>query len=511
MTTVAELLQFCPSAPLNEAWATIQPNHLVLDSRAVQPGDVFVALKGSQRDGREFIDSAIANGASLVFAESDSIQGSPIKDALIKGDLIKEEWRGDVAVLFLPHLTQKLSHMAAQFYGCPANSLHGFAVTGTNGKTTCSHLYANLRQRLGDRVGVVGTLGYGVYGEPLNETGYTTPDAIYLQKILSELNDHSVDFLSVEASSHSLDQGRLNAVPISSALYTNLSRDHLDYHGDMESYAQSKWQLFDRGELKIAVINWDDDYGRQWLSRLSSQVSTYSYSIENAQADVFASEIRYHDQGVNARLTTPWGNTEIQSPLMGAFNLSNLLGVLTVLLAEGVALEKLAPELAAIKPIAGRMQSLPKKAGQPHVVIDFAHTPDGLQHALTALRQHCQGQLWCIFGCGGDRDTGKRPQMAAVSESIADSIVVTNDNPRSEQPEDIAEQIMQGFKKPENVKVLLDRGQAIEWAINQAGENDCLLVAGKGHESYQLIGNQRLDHCDYQICSKVLAQRGQTL
>ena len=489
---VANMLTAWPTLQLPADVAGMTPARLVSDSRNIQAGDAFVALPGYCSDGRRFIAQAITSGAQLVLAE---------------GEQCSVESMHQVPVVYLPQLTQHLSQVAACFYGNPAQNLHVFAVTGTNGKTTCSHLYAQLRHALEDSCGVIGTIGGGVYGQELTETGFTTPDAVTSQALLAGINQAGAQYVSLEASSHSLDQDRISAVPVRTGLYTNLSRDHLDYHGDMASYAASKWRLFEFPSLTVAVINYDDAQGKLWLENYQQKASLFSYSISSSEADVYVSNVNYTPAGVTATLHSQWGDAPLQSPLIGSFNLSNLLGVLTALLAEGVALETLLATTLQLAPVTGRMQSLPAVAGAAHLVVDYAHTPDGLEQALSALRLHCQGQLWCVFGCGGDRDTGKRPQMGAIAERLADHCIITNDNPRSEDGTAIAEDIVAGLKQPSSAKVILDRAQAIQWAVDQAQEQDIILVAGKGHEDYQIVGDQRLSFSDLEVSAKALADK----
>ncbi|BFM06224.1 UDP-N-acetylmuramoyl-L-alanyl-D-glutamate--2,6-diaminopimelate ligase [Halioxenophilus aromaticivorans] len=492
--TVAQILEAWPQLNLPPNVVGMTPARLVSDSRKIQTGDAFVALPGYASDGRAYIDQAISCGAQLVIAEAESVA-------------CREQ--NKVPVISVPQLTQSLSRVAGRFYGNPANSLQVFAVTGTNGKTTCSHLYAQLRASLNDPCGVIGTIGGGIFGGDLTETGFTTPDAVTSQQLLAQIKRAGARYVSLEASSHSLDQGRISAVPVHTALFTNLSRDHLDYHGDMQNYAASKWRLFEFAGLKYAIINYDDQQGLQWLSSAQFNASVLSYSLSDSAADVYVTDVQYSQQGVTAFLHSPFGQASLQSPLIGSFNLSNLLGVVTALLVEGVSLTELMAKVKHLEPVTGRMQLVTAVPSAAQVVVDYAHTPDGLEQALTALRSHCQGQLWCVFGCGGDRDTGKRPQMGSIAERLADRCIVTNDNPRSEAPQAIADDILAGFTVPNRALVVLDRGQAIAEAIQRAAPADVILVAGKGHEDYQIIGEQRLAFSDIDISAKALAAKQQ--
>lgn len=494
--TAAQLLQPWTELKVPPTVAGIVPARLVSDSRELQAGDAFVAIPGGYNDGREYIEQAIDRGVSLVLAEVHSANDPAVIESGRK-----------VPVIYLPDLSRLLSQVASVFYGQPTSGMHVFAVTGTNGKTTCSHLYAQLRSALDQPCGVIGTIGGGIYGGDIEATGFTTPDAITAQKVLAQIAQVGAQFVSLEASSHSLDQHRIAAVPIQTALFTNLSRDHLDYHGDMASYAASKWRLFESPQLKTAIINYDDAQGKQWLKQYRSSARLLTYSITSSDADVYVTDIVYRAAGVSAQLFTPWGSTEIVSPLIGTFNLSNLLGVMCALLAEGVALESLAKHSKNLQPVAGRMQRLPSVKGVAQVVVDYAHTPDGLEQALVSLRRHCAAKLWCVFGCGGDRDKGKRPQMGAIAERLADHLIITNDNPRSENAVEISADILSGLVDKRNAEVVLDRAQAINSAITRAGVKDLVLVAGKGHEDYQIIGAERLDFSDIVTCSHAMANK----
>lgn len=493
--TAAQLLQPWPELAVPSNVADCVPLRLVSDSREVQAGDAFVAIPGGYCDGRQYIEQAVERDAVLVLAETDS-HNPPAR---------VDDFHG-VPVVYVPQLSQRLSSVAAIFYRRPAQSMPVFAVTGTNGKTTCSHLYAQLRTALGQRCGVIGTIGGGLYGEALVNTGFTTPDAITAQRLMAEFKSAGAQFVSLEASSHSLDQYRIEAIPVHTALFTNLSRDHLDYHADMADYAASKWRLFEKSGLQVAIINVDDVQGREWVSRGNGAKQTLTFSLADNRADVFVSEVEYTQSGVAAQLHTPWGSGRLVSPLIGSFNLSNLLGVITALLAEGVALELLLPLVESLAPVTGRMQLLPSVPGVAHVVIDYAHTPDGLEQALLSLQCHCRGQLWCVFGCGGDRDRGKRPLMAAVAEDLADCLVITNDNPIGEEPGQISADILAGLTNPADAAVILDRALAIRHAINHAKVDDVVLVAGKGHEDYQVIGDVRSHFSDWSECTQAMSQ-----
>lgn len=460
-----------------------QVTGLTLDSRQVGPGVVFFALPGRRHDGREHIAQAIEAGAVAVVYETAG----------------GAEFSGAVPMLGVAGLAEQLSAIAGRFHGEPSLQLGLVGVTGTNGKTSVSQMLAQALSARGEHCGVIGTLGSGLIGELLDH-GMTTPDALRVQQQLAQMRDAGARWVSMEVSSHALDQGRVAAVQFDIAIFTNLSRDHLDYHGDMESYGAAKAKLFQR-PLNRAVINLDDAFGRQLAKGCAAPVLGFSTSDESA--DLYAAAARFDSQGIHAVLHYQGQQVELHSPLLGAFNVSNLLAVVGSLLAAGVALEEAAGLVAQVAPPAGRMQRL-GGAGRPLVVIDYAHTPDALEKALAALRSHTAGRLTCLFGCGGDRDSGKRPQMGRIAEQGADRVVVTDDNPRSEASCCIIEQICRGIEEPQRVTVLANRAEAIAHTIARAQADDVILIAGKGHETYQEIHGVRHPFNDLQQAESAL-------
>ena len=448
---------------------------LTLDSRDVSRGSVFVALAGSAVDGHDFIDAAIDAGAVAILAER------PVGDKA-------------VPVVVLPQLRQRLGDLAHHFFDRPSQRLGVIGITGTNGKTSTCQYIAQSLDFLGRRCGIIGTNGQGLWGA-LQQTRNTTPDVIGLHKELARQLAQGGLYSAMEVSSHGLDQGRVDGVHYRTAVFTNLSRDHLDYHGTMEAYGAAKWRLFQWPGLVNAVINLDDDWARQHLSSVRAErVLTFG---EAEQADIRVLAYRCHPTGLDARVATPWGETELNLPLLGLFNLSNVLAAFAVLLCEEVPLSTAARVLSNLRPVSGRMEKLVIEGG-PTVVVDYAHTPDALDKALHACRDHVQGRLGVIFGCGGDRDSGKRPEMAAVAEAGADFVVITDDNPRSESSAAILADIRAGFKAPQRVTEIADRRQAIFDTLSRCGEEDVVLIAGKGHEAYQEIAGVRHDFSDQQ-------------
>ncbi len=488
------LQQLLPDVVMSPELAEMPVSGICLDSRSVGSGDVFVAVSGVEHDGRNYIDQAIASGAAAVLAEAQGL---------------RTERHNVIAV---KDLNLQLSDIAGRFFGNPSDHLVLTGVTGTNGKTTCSQLLAQLFGLLGETAGVVGTLGYGVISSDktsMTDTGMTTPDAITVQSILSDFVAEGVGRVAMEVSSHSLDQARVKGLSFHTAIFTNLSRDHLDYHGDLVSYAGAKMQLFAMPGLINAVINIDDPVGAEIALQLPPTVNLCSYSLVNANASLYAKEAVASAKGTRATLQTPWGEGELNSALLGRFNLQNLLAVIGAACCQGLDLVDVLNVLPQLKPVPGRMELVGGDAGGgPQVVVDYAHTPDALEKVLATLQEHCSGQLWCVFGCGGDRDRGKRPEMGAIASRYADSVIITNDNPRSESAESIAEDIREGIAGGSTVITCLDRAEAIRLAVDGADVGDIVLIAGKGHESYQLLGAERLPFSDQVQARLALRQRG---
>ncbi|HET8729914.1 MAG TPA: UDP-N-acetylmuramoyl-L-alanyl-D-glutamate--2,6-diaminopimelate ligase [Moraxellaceae bacterium] len=471
------------------AHAAIPVSAIVIDSRAVHSGVLFVALRGITRDARDLIPDAIRAGAAAVFAE----QG----DAWLDSTVID-----GVPVIVVPHLAQELGGIASRFYGEPSQHLDVLAVTGTNGKTSVANLAAGALVQLGRHAGVLGTLGNGLFGH-LEKSTHTTLDALLLQDMLARFVDRGADSVALEASSHGLVQGRLNGTAIDVAIFTNLTRDHLDYHGNMDSYAAAKSLLFRWPTLKAAVINVDDAAGARYAADIAPGVRLLRYSQQAAtDADIRALSVKPTLAGLAIQVATPEGECALEVPLLGRFNVSNLLAVLGGLMALGLPLADVAAALRQARPVPGRMEAFHGK--HPTVVVDYAHTPDALEKVLSSLREHAQGHLVCVFGCGGDRDAGKRPEMGAIASRLADHVVVTSDNPRSEDPAVIIAQIMEGAGKGAHVEA--DRRVAIRKAILAAGQNDIVLVAGKGHEDYQEIAGVRHPFSDVHEVRSAVAQ-----
>jgi UDP-N-acetylmuramoyl-L-alanyl-D-glutamate--2,6-diaminopimelate ligase len=391
----------------------------------------------------------------------------------------------DVPVLWIDGLHAFVGEIAARFFGRPSESMRVIGVTGTNGKTSTVQLLAQALETLGHRAATIGTLGAGLHGQ-LREGERTTPDAIAVQQLFAQFRRDGATHVAMEVSSHALEQGRVAATAFEVAAFTNLTRDHLDYHGSMQAYGAAKAKLFAWPGLQAAIINSDDAFGHDLAGTLAPGVRTLRLSSEgDATADICASDIVTSAEGVAFQLRTPWGSQAIRSRLLGRFNVANLLTVVGCLGALGESFARIVDAVEALEPINGRMNRIGGMHGLPLVVVDYAHTPDALEQALGALRAHCAARLICVFGCGGERDAGKRPQMGAIAERLADVAIVTDDNPRGEDGDVIVAQILAGMQRPEAATVQRDREAAIRAALSMARAGDVVLIAGKGHETYQ--------------------------
>ena len=464
---------------LDAAVAGIAVEGLELDSRRLEPGFAFIAVPGEVHDGRDYLAAARDIGAAVIIAERGLTD--PQRAAA-----------GSVPVVELPGLASSMGSIADRYYGSPSRAMHLAAVTGTNGKTTTAHLAAQLLRSARGQCGVVGTLGAAL-DDRVADAPNTTPDALSLQRQLADWLAGGVKHAVLEVSSHALVQGRVNGLVFHTAVFTNLTHDHLDYHGGMDSYGEAKSLLFTHPELAQSLINLDDPFADRLCALSGAPVLGYSLSREDA--DIRAGNIRCHDGGVEAQLHTPWGSGILRSPLPGHFNLSNLLAAIGVACVEGVALSQALDAAPGLRPVTGRMELVANDRGI-QLVIDYAHTPEALRQVLEALRAHASGRLICVFGCGGDRDRAKRPLMGAVASAHADVVVVTSDNPRTEPPQDIIDDIRAGVRDGTEMKVETDRARAISLAVDMAVPGDCVLVAGKGHESSQQVGSKRLPFSD---------------
>ncbi|GAA3933966.1 UDP-N-acetylmuramoyl-L-alanyl-D-glutamate--2,6-diaminopimelate ligase [Luteimonas lutimaris] len=476
---------------------TLAITGLVLDSRTITPGDAFVAIGGFGTHGLHFTAQAREAGAAAILFEPPVPADVPAAP--------------DDAIA-VPGLRARMGAMADEFHGHPSHAMAMVGVTGTSGKTSTVQLLAQAWTLLGTPAGTVGTLGAGLYGETV-ATGFTTPLVLQMHALLAGLRDAGAKSVAMEVSSHALDQGRVDAVHYDVAVFTNLSRDHLDYHGDMDTYGAAKARLFSRDGLRAAVVNLDDDFGRGLAGRIPGGVDVIGTSARgDAAAKVRAENLVLDAAGIAFDLHLDGETLPVRSPLLGRFNVANLLAVAGVLSAQGVGSQAIAGVLSQLAPIPGRMNRLggcTTDDGRvlPLVVIDYSHKPDPLEQALASLRGHLRGRLTCVFGCGGERDRGKRPQMAAIAEANADIVIVTDDNPRGEDGDAIVADIVAGFARPDAVVVERDRRRAIERAIGDAGPDDIVLVAGKGHETYQDVAGVKHPFDDSQVAREVLEGR----
>ncbi len=471
----------------------IEISGLTLDSRTLKNKEVFIALAGAKQHGLFFIDKAISRGASAVLYDpsGDGVQ-------------LAEEIKG-IDMFPVEHLESVLAALAVRFYNDPSRKLKVVGITGTNGKTSCSQFLGQVL----DSAGIIGTLGWGEW-ERLNKTMNTTPDVLSIHRILAEFVQENKKTIAMEVSSHGLEQGRVNKVAFTGAVYTNVSRDHLDYHGTMDAYLAAKLKLLQVPELEFAVVNLDDESCHRIIAAAPESVVLWGVSAKGGQLlsgeSVSAQRIIHTLEGIEFDVEWHGQTQTIKVPLYGDFNVENVLCVIAVMLAMGGTLSEAAAKLEFVKPVAGRMERCATKAYGLSVFVDYAHTPDALDRVLATLRKHCEKKLWVVFGCGGDRDAGKRPEMGAIAEKWADRVIVTDDNPRSEENSEIAKQILAGCRS-NKVDLIQDRKQAILHAITNAADQDCIIIAGKGHENYQEIKGIQYPFDDKEIAEEALYNR----
>lgn len=465
---------------------------LAFDSREVSPGDAFVAVVGTHHDGRQFVSDALNAGASVVLRQADQFAIAS---------------HGEAWVIDVPGLTA--AELAEAWFDYPGRQLDITGVTGTNGKTSVCWFLRDALDALGQPTAMIGTLGAGTKGAE-QPTHHTTPDAYTLNRCLFQCAEQRVEQVVMEVSSHALDQHRLGQVPIRAAVFTNLSRDHLDYHGDMNRYLAAKARLFQRQELQLAVLNMDDAASKTITTCLTDGVRCVTFGQHSSGVTVGCKAVDFHSKGMTLSLMIAGDSVPLSLPLFGEFNLSNMLAVAALLHGRGYANAAIKQALQAVTPVPGRMQPITAELA-PTVLVDYAHTPDGLTHALAAVKQHFTGKVHCVVGCGGDRDSGKRPLMAAVAEKGCDVLTLTSDNPRSESPQAIIDQMVAGLVGGAEIKQFVDRRQAIEDAIHGASEDDVVLIAGKGHETTQTIMGRDLPFDDRVVAANALASRGALL
>ena len=474
----------------------IKYNNICDDSRYVNKGTVFFAVKGLSSDGCDFIESAINSGACAVVYEPPY-------------DLSNIET--SIPIIAVDDLKLEIANIVSRHYESSINEMSIIGVTGTNGKTTVSWLIHQGFKKIGYKSGYIGTLGYGLENLNLNEL--TTPSCMKLHKILSEFQNSGVEYVVMEISSHAIDQKRIEGINFNTVIFTNLSRDHIDYHGNMENYGETKAKLFLERQSKIKIININDSFGRSLIERVDEEVISTSIEPINIDKDKFISVTKYetNGSGFDIDLKSSWGTFKTHVPLLGIFNIENVIQTIALFLSHGFSMSKIQTIIEGMKAPSGRMESVNMDNNHllPKVLVDFSHTPDALKLSLQSIRDHYDGKIWCVFGCGGDRDRGKRKMMGNIAERYADYVIVTSDNPRNENPEKIISDILEGISS--KVETIVSREEAINFAIMKANKNEIILIAGKGHESYQKIGEETLEFSDHKISKKSLIRRSRDI
>ncbi|MDH3640794.1 MAG: UDP-N-acetylmuramoyl-L-alanyl-D-glutamate--2,6-diaminopimelate ligase [Gammaproteobacteria bacterium] len=460
------------------------------DSRSVQQGDAFIAVRGDSTDGHRFVQEACGNGAVAVLCEH-------LVDMGARGN--EQAPIAQPPQIVVADLKERRGALAAAFYGEPSRTMHCVGVTGTNGKTTIAHLVADMAGQLSHSAGYMGTIGWGAPGA-LQAARLTTESALTVHKRLAQLLAKGHEWLAMEVSSHALTQGRVAEVAFDVAVFSNLTRDHLDYHPSVDAYGAAKASLFAFPSLSAAVINLDDPFGQHLAGTLAPGVEMVGYGRE---ADVSWQNLEYTGEGIRGSWNTPWGKAELRLPVAGEFSVANMAAAVAALCVSGLDFDAVTEAAANVAPVPGRMEFF-RAPGRPPMVVDFAHTPDALDKVLEALRHHASGRLICVFGCGGDRDAGKRPLMARAAERHADVLWLTSDNPRSEEPAQILDDIAAGLSGGACVHRCEDRAEAIGAALDAARADDLVVVAGKGHEDYQEIAGVRTAYSDRDTVAKLL-------
>lgn len=467
---------------------------LALDSRLVAKGNAFIALSGSRQHGLMHVKQAVEQGAGAIIYDPCGVESLPEVCAQTV----------DIPMIAIENLGWRLGEIAAVYYGHPSRLMNVIGITGTNGKTSCSQFLGQLL----DDCGIIGTLGWGEWGKT-SKTLNTTPDALAVQQIMAELLANNKQTVAMEVSSHGLEQGRVNGVNFKGAVFTNISRDHLDYHGTMEAYFQAKLTLLHKPGLTFAVVNLDDAYSDRILAAIPETVTVWGASVKAKTLvkgeSVVAENIVHSMDGIEFDACWQDHAERVKVPLYGDFNSENVLTVLTVMLAMGMPMTEAVTRLKSIKPVIGRMERFGSES-DPLIFIDYAHTPDALEKVLVSLKKHCNQALWAVFGCGGNRDKGKRPLMGACADRWADHVIVTDDNPRYENSLDIVQDILSGCHSAK-VEVIQDRETAIKKAITNASANDCVVIAGKGHEEYQEINGVQQPFSDRDVVIQALNMR----
>jgi UDP-N-acetylmuramoyl-L-alanyl-D-glutamate--2,6-diaminopimelate ligase len=478
---------------INSEILDIEVTGLCLDSRKIKSGELFVALSGYDNHGIDFAYQVQRGGACAILAES------------IKSTKAKPKGRQQpltIPVIEIENLSEKLGLLASNFYQNPSKHLEVIGITGTNGKTSSAWLMLQAWDKLGIKGAYIGTLGYGTLHQ-MYDLKNTTPTALELQFILAKFVENGITHVSLEASSHGLSLGRVNNVEFNGAALTNISRDHLDFHETMEEYSQAKKLLFTHFNVDFSVINISDSYGKKWTQDIKSNLT--SYSIESNTAKLSAGDIKLSPNGINFNLHWNNQNYPVYTPLLGKFNIDNILLVVATLLNQKIDIENIIQVIPQLSPVPGRMNCIEASQNCPLTIVDYAHTPDALKQVLLALKEHTTKNIWCLIGCGGNRDKGKRPQMGHIAETLADYVIITDDNPRFEDNQQIVTDILMGMNT--QPLVIHNRKEAIAHAINNAENEDLILIAGKGHEPYQLVKGQYHSFDDRTIARDLLIAR----
>jgi len=482
-----------------KSFADVSIQGVSSNSREIRQNDVFIALQGVSSHAIDYALEAVKLGAVAVLYDADD-EYSQQRIALLQKQ-VNTLWIG------VSNLQQNYGEIVSRFYGDPSQLLKIIGITGTDGKTSVTHLLTQALSRLDRKTGSIGTLGTGISNQ-LKSSIHTTPDAVNLQKNLYDFYQQGCEYVVMEVSSHALQQYRVSGCRIDIAVLTNLGSDHLDYHQTMENYAAAKARLFQQPQLKSRVLNQQDEFGRQLALEFDQgETIRYSSSLQKSQqneAEVFLEQCDVTKKGRRLKVQTPVGDLIADTALMGWFNVDNILACIATLIKLGFDRNQIETAITDLQPIPGRMELLTFAKDQPQVVVDFAHTAQALGVSLSSAKEHCQGKLWCVFGCGGDRDQSKRPAMGQIAEQLADKLVITDDNPRTESAQNIVSGILEGIKQPELVSVIHSRQAAIEFALSKAAADDLVVIAGKGHEQVQIVGQERLPFSDKHVVKRAM-------
>ena len=492
--TLAELLAGFDTQGVVPA---VEISNIAGNSRDVTPGSAFLARAGSRSNGIDYAIDAVKAGAVAVIYDAD--------DEYCRQRIPLLQKQVDACWVGIGQLERATGHIVSRFFGDPGRAMTIIGVTGTDGKSSVTHLVTQALTKIGKRCASIGTLGYGIANQ-LTPDGLTTPDSVDLQTRLFQFQQRRCEYVVMEVSSHALEQFRVNGCDFDIAVLTNLGRDHLDYHGSHENYAAAKARLFHDFDLSGRVINADDDFGRRIVETVARD-SLVRYSVATRgepESEVKLLSVERTPSGQNIRAQTPLGEITAVTALIGRFNVENTLACIATLIALGLDRNQVELAVKDLQPIPGRMERFDGGRELASVVVDFAHTEQALRACLAACREHTKGRLWCVFGCGGDRDQGKRPGMGRAVEELADRAIVTDDNPRNEAPEKIVAEILAGMREPDRACVVHNRRAAIEYALSEADPDDLIVVAGKGHEQEQIVGNERRPFSDRHVVRQIL-------